>query len=280
MTERSNSTTEPYEKPKEKPYETITSEVEHKHIGVITLNRPERFNAMNEQMITELHNSIVAHQNRSDVRVILINAHGKHFSSGADLNWMRDSVALGYEENRKDAAKLATMLQTIFNCSKPIIIAAQGNTYGGGLGLIACADLVLTTPSSQFCFSEVKLGLVPAVISPYIVHAIGQRHARRLFLSAELFSGEQAHQVGLIHYLVSDDELKQRAMTLCKQLIQHGPEAVQACKKLFQQIAPMNASTQHYTVDLIAQLRTSAEGQEGLSAFLEKRRPHWLPEEF
>lgn len=257
---------------------TVLTEIHHHHIGAITLNRPDVYNALNDAVINAIHQSIVQFRDAPNIRAILIHAKGKHFCSGADLNWMKQSVNLSLDENREDARTLANLFETLFHCPKPVILAAQGNAYGGALGLLACADIVLATPQSRFCFSEVKLGLVPAVISPYVVHAIGQRQANRFFLAAEPFDGEQAQQIGLVHHIVQSDELTARALAVCDALMQHGPEATQACKTLIRTVAPLDAATQAYTVDLIARLRTSREGQEGLAAFLEKRRPHWAPQ--
>jgi len=260
-------------------HQPVLTSIHQKKIGVITLNRPEVYNALNDAMIIALSEAIDAFLDNSAINLILLNANGKHFSSGADLNWMKSSVNLSFDDNKQDALQLAHLLQRLYNCSKPLVVAVQGNAFGGALGLIACGDVVLSTQESQFCFSEVKLGLAPAVISPFVIHAIGQRLANYYFLTAESFNGDDAKMCGLIHHVTPAAELTQHAMQLCERLIKLGPSALKASKQLVREVAPMAGDTLEYTVNLIATLRTSPEGQEGLAAFLEKRKPKWITDE-
>ena len=256
--------------------QSVITDIHQQKIGVITLNRPQVYNALNKAMIVELSEAIDAFLNNSAISVILLKANGTHFSSGADLNWMKESANLNYEENREDAMSLAQLLQRLYQAPKPLVVAAQGNAFGGALGLIACGDIVISTPESQFCFSEVRLGLVPAVISPFVIHAMGQRLANYYFLTAHPFKGEAAQAHGLVHLLSDPSELAQQALQQCERLIKLGPSALKASKQLVREIAPMSEDQLAYTVDLIATLRTSPEGQEGLAAFLDKRKPNWI----
>lgn len=240
-------------------------------VATITLCRPDCHNAFDELMIEELTQHFSAVERDPEVRVVLLTGEGKSFSAGADLAWMKKAAHYSKVENQKDAKLLATMLKTLYELKKPTIAVVNGTAFGGAIGLIACCDIVLAGETAQFCFPEVKLGLAPAVISPFVIAAIGPRAARRYFLTAELFSAKTAQTLGLVHEVVNNPE--EKANQICHQLLQNGPKAIQAIKQLLKK--PIEPALAKKTVELIAKLRTSPEGQEGLAAFLEKRKPSW-----
>lgn len=247
-------------------------------VATVTLNRPDTRNAFNEEMISELQSAFAQLGGKVDVRVIVLAAAGSAFCAGADLHWMQKMAQYSLEENRADAAQLAAMLHTIYTCPKPVIAKIQGDCYAGGMGLAAVCDIAVGVDIAQFCLSEVKLGLIPATISPYVIKAIGDNAARRYFLTAERFSALEAHRIGLLHELVSADQLDAKVAELTKALQANSPQAVSAAKALVRQVggAPMNAELFAATVEHIAQIRASDEGREGVRAFLEKRKPSWL----
>ncbi len=243
-------------------------------VRTLTLNRPERHNALNGALIGELITALDECNSDATVRVIVITGAGASFSSGADLEWMRASVDHDEETNRRDAAQLAMLMRTLSDVQRPTIARINGSSYGGGLGLIACCDIAITTHNAQFAFTEVRLGLVPAVISPYILMSIGPRHTRRLFLTAAQFSSNEALNLQLVHQVVADEQLDETVDKTIRQLLKAGPEAVKACKRLMPRLSSDEIDNE--LVALIAALRASPEGQEGLTAFLEKRDPHWI----
>lgn len=245
------------------------------HCAHIILHAPEKHNAFDEQLIENLTQTLNNIEQDNSIRVVLLSAEGPSFSAGADLNWMKKMAAYSEEENFQDAMKLARLMQTLNNLNKPTIALVQGNAFGGALGLIACCDIALSVPHAFFCFSEVKLGLIPAVISPYAIAAIGERMARRYFLTAERFSAEEALRINLIHSI--SDNLLQDGLALAKQITQNSPSALQHSKTLTRKItqSTLNEDLIRATAEAIAQARVSTEGQEGLNAFLEKRAPDW-----
>ena len=243
-------------------------------VRILTLNRPERHNALNDALISELITALDECNSDATVRVIVITGAGASFSSGADLEWMRSSVDHDEEANRRDAVQLAILMRTLSDVQRPTIARINGSSYGGGLGLIACCDIAITTHNAQFAFTEVRLGLVPAVISPYILMSIGPRHTRRLFLTAEQFSSNEALNLQLVHQVVADEQLDETVDKTIRQLLKAGPEAIKVCKRLIPRLSSDEIDNE--LVALIAALRTSPEGQEGLTAFLEKRAPHWI----
>lgn len=248
-------------------------------IGTITLDQPERHNAFDDHMIGELGEALGAMAADASVRVIVIAASGKSFCAGADLNWMRRAAAFGADENRRDAAALAETLRRAADCPKPVIARVQGNAYGGGVGLVAACDLAVATPNARFALTEVKLGLIPAVISPHVIAAVGERQARRYMLTAEAFGAEEAARIGLIHRLAEDEAaLDATVAAWCATFLNNGPQALAECKALLRAVAgrPLAAPLIADTVERIAAIRVSPEGQEGLSAFLEKRKPNWV----
>lgn len=243
-------------------------------VRTLTLNRPERHNALNGELIAELITAIDACHNDTDVRVVVMTGAGTSFSSGADLEWMRASINYDEAANRHDARQLSTMLRKIHDLPKPTIARINGPAYGGGLGVIACCDIAIASSAAQFAFTEVKLGLVPAVISPYILMSIGPRQARRLFMTATQFSSSEALEMELLHHVAESDALDEAVEKNIGQLLKAGPEALKACKQLIPRLS--SDEIDEALVALIAKLRASPEGQEGLNAFLEKRKPNWI----
>ncbi len=243
----------------------------------IILNNPEKHNAFNEQLIEDITQTLKDIEQDDSIRVVLLSAEGASFSAGADLNWMKKMAAYSAEENFADAMKLAHLMETLNNLNKPTIALVQGNAFGGALGLIACCDIALSVPTALFCFSEVKLGLIPAVISPYTITAIGERMARRYFLTAERFSAQEALNMSLIHII--SENLLSDGLALAEKIAQNGPQALRHIKQLTRKVAQsfMNEDLMQTTAKAIAEARVSQEGQEGLGAFLEKRTPNWIP---
>lgn len=248
---------------------TITDQV-----GVITLNRPEKHNAFDAEIIDALIEKI-EHANQLDIRALVLRTEGKHFSAGADLGWMKSMANNSYEENIADSNQLAKLMAVLADSPHPTLCVVQGAAFGGALGLIACCDIALASPKAKFCLSEVKLGLIPAVISPYVIKAIGERAARRYFLTAEVFDAEQAHKLGLIHQI--SDELDTLLTSLLATLTVNGPQAVKAAKQLINEVSgqTINAELRALTAERIAKIRVSDEGQAGLSAFFAKQPPAW-----
>jgi len=243
----------------------------------VCINRPSLHNAFNDHVIGLLIEAFESASNNNDVRVVILQSEGKNFSAGADLNWMKSMAQLNLEENKRDAVELARLMEVIYSLPKPVITRVQGASFGGALGLIACSDIAIATQKARFCLSEVKIGLVPAVISPYVSKAIGARAAQRYFISAEQFTSDKALQLGLLHEVVGDDQLDDMVNNIANILLTNGPNAVAKAKALAHFVSdnPINAETITYTTDLIANIRVSSEGQEGLGAFLEKRKANW-----
>jgi methylglutaconyl-CoA hydratase len=246
-------------------------------LGLLTLNRIEKRNAFNNHLLAEMQKQLDTAIADPQVRVIILKANGKHFSAGADLAWMQDMARFSEEENLKDAMVLGKLMQTLNQSPKPTIAMVHGSAFGGGAGLAAACDISIAANSAQFCFSEVKLGLIPAVISPYVVNAVGERSAKALFMSAEVFDAAKAQALNLIHHCVPEDQLLEFTLNYAQQISQNAPEAVSASKKLATYVAGKNIDEQlvHYTAALIAKKRVSAEGQQGLKAFLNKETPNW-----
>jgi methylglutaconyl-CoA hydratase len=246
-------------------------------VATVTLNRPEVFNAFNEVVIAELEDCIGALGDRDDLRVIVLAAHGKCFSAGADIGWMKRMAELSHQANFDDAYKLATMLRTIYACPKPVIARVQGDAFGGGVGLISASDIAVTVENASFSLSEVKLGLIPATVSPYVIRAIGARTARRYFITAERFNAAEAQRIGLVHEVVSADLLDPTVQSIIAAICQNGPQAVIKTKQLIRDIDGRLFSEDILvdTAERIAQVRASEEAREGVRAFLEKRSPAW-----
>ena len=248
-------------------------------VATVTLNRPRVHNAFNETAIKELEHSFRMFGDRGEVQAIVLTGSGTTFCAGADLGWMKRMAEIPYEENFADAYRLATMLRTIYHCPKPVIARVQGDAYGGGLGLIAAADIAIASSTACFAFSEVKLGLMPAVISPFIIQAVGSRVARRYFLTGERFTAAEAYRIGLAHEVVTPDVLDAKLSSIVGQITRNGPQAMIQSKRLIQHIDLLSEKLSVDTAERIARLRGSEEAREGVQAFLEKRRPSWAKPE-
>jgi len=248
-------------------------------IATLTLDRAEVHNAFDDLLIEELIDTLRALDADPKVRVVVLTGAGKSFSAGADLGWMQRMAAASEKENRKDARQLAKLMRLLNLLGKPTVARINGAAYGGGVGLIACCDIAIAVESAKFGLTEAKLGLVPAVISPYVIDAIGARHARRLFQTAEVFDARFAEHIGLVHRVVPDVELDAAIDAELERLRAAGPVAVSEAKQLVQRICHPDPKARRALDEenaaLIARLRVSAEGQEGLAAFFAKRKPLW-----
>lgn len=248
-------------------------------IAIVTLNRPDKHNCFSAEVIEQLDEVFEDLRGADGVRVVQIRGAGKSFSAGADLNWMQKASEYSREENEEDAVFFSSMLHKLYDLPQLTIAAVQGAAVGGGVGLVAACDIAIGTEAAWFSLSEVKLGLIPAVISPYVVEAIGPRAARRYFLTAERFNAQTAQQLGLLHEVVADnDAMNALVDELCDNAFATAPGAVHASKDLIRAVQnqPVNNHIIHDTAKRIAAVRTGDEGREGVSAFLEKRKPQWL----
>ena len=258
--------------------DTVLTEVDG-GIGIITLNRPERHNVFDDALIAALTAALQDMEADSAVRVVVLSAAGKSFCAGADLEWMKRAAVYSEAENFGDAMALAMLLRTLNEHAKPTVARVQGPAYGGGVGLIAACDIALATYDAQFALAEVKLGLIPAVISPYVIGAMGARRARRYMLTAERFSASEAYRIGLLHEIVPDEEaLDESVGEIADALLACGPNAQAECKDLIRAVAdrPIDEDVIDDTARRIASVRASEEGREGVAAFLEKRAPAWV----
>ena len=249
-------------------------------IGLITMNRPERHNAFDDMLIAELTEAFRSMEAEDGIRVVVLSGTGKSFSAGADLNWMKRMAGFSIEENRRDAMGLAALMRTIAHLRKPTIARVQGAAFGGGVGLVACCDIAVATQDAAFALSEVKLGLIPAVISPYVVAAIGERAARRYFLTGERFSAADAWRLGLVHEITgSEAEMDDMIGAIVDAMLAAGPKAQKEAKDLIRAVSnrALTSEVVQDTAERIAKIRASPEGREGVAAFLEKRRPAWIP---
>ena len=248
-------------------------------VATITLTQPDIRNAFSDEVIAEITAAFRTAGERPDVRAIVLAALGPAFCAGANLNWMRRMADYTREENIQDAGLLAEMLRVIYECPKPTIARVQGDVYAGGVGLVACCDIAVSADTVHYCLSETKIGLIPATISPYVIRAMGARAAHRYFLTAERFNAAEALRIGFVHEVVAHDQLDAKVGEVLKALLGASPNAVQAAKKLVQDVAEreINAELIAKTVEGIADIRSSEEGREGVQAFLAKRKPSWLP---
>lgn len=257
----------------------VLTTIDGRGVAHLTLNRPQVHNAFDEQVINDLINALTDLDANEQVRVLVLNSNGKNFSAGADLNWMRSMAKKNLAENLADAGQLAELMRKLDTFSKPTIAQVQGAAFGGALGLIACCDIAVATQKASFCLSEVKIGLIPAAISPYVMRAIGEKASRRFFLTAERFFAPLAHQLGLIDILVDDNEALPGAVEAqIAMLLNNSPAAMTAAKALIKAVSeqPITKDVIDDTSQRIAEIRVSDEGQEGLTAFLEKRQPRWI----
>jgi methylglutaconyl-CoA hydratase len=244
----------------------------------VTLNRPDVRNAFNDEVITELTAVLLELGKRPEVRCVVLAGNGPAFCAGADLNWMKRMADYTREENLEDAGALARMLEVLYKIPKPTVARVHGDTYAGGMGLVAACDIAVAADTVNFCLSESRLGLLPATISPYVIRAMGARAAHRWFLTAERFSAAEAHRIGFVHEVVPAGELDAKVGEIVQALVNAGPEAVKACKQLVHDVAEreITAGLVRRTVEGIADIRASDEGREGVRSFLEKRKPNWL----
>jgi len=247
-------------------------------IRTLTLSRPDVRNAFNDLVIAELKAAFIDAGQAAEVRCVVLAAEGSAFCAGADLNWMRRMADYTRDENLADAGQLAAMLRAIYECPKPTIARVQGDVFAGGVGLVAACDMAVSVDTATYCLSEVKLGLIPATISPYVIRAMGARAAHRYFLTAERFSAVEAHRIGLVHEVVTADALDAKVAELTHALVSASPNAVRACKRLVQDVAEreIDDALVAHTVAGIADIRSSDEGKEGVQSFLQKRKPSWL----
>jgi len=259
-------------------FTTLTVKVAS-HVATVTLNRPDVRNAFNETVIAELTGAFRALGGMDEVRAIVLAGNGPAFCAGADLNWMKKMAAYSDDENRADALTLAQMLHTIWSCPRPVIARIQGDTYAGGMGLVAACDVAVAAEHAHFCLSEARLGLLPATISPYVIRAMGEQAARRYFITAERFDAAEALRLGLVHAVVPVDALDAKVTEIASALVGNSPNAVRESKRLVQEVAgrAIDKDLLADTADRIAAIRASDEGREGVRSFLEKRTPSWRP---
>ena len=257
--------------------EKIQTDIDPRGAATVWLNRPEVHNAFDDELIATLTAELKRLEKEKSVRVVILEGRGKSFSAGADFNWMKRTVQLTEAENVRDAEALAELLRTLNRLKKPTIAAVQGNAYGGGVGLIACCDIAFAADHVHFAFTEARLGLTPATISPYVVAAIGERVARRYFLTAESFTADEACRIGLVHQICKLPDLAPLVRQTVDMLIAGGPVAQKEVKKLIRLVArgPIDSAMVAETARRIAAMRVSPEGHEGMTAFLEKRKPAW-----
>jgi methylglutaconyl-CoA hydratase len=246
------------------------------HVAILTLARPDVRNAFDDQLISELTSALHELTDDPELRVLIIAAEGATFCAGADFNWMSRQKNAAHDENIGDAQRLYDMFHALYTFPKPTIARVQGNAFGGGAGLLACCDFIILCDAAQIAFSEVRIGLVPATIAPFVVRRIGEGRARELFLTGNLISAARALEIGLANRVVPAGELDSAVDELTNNLLQCGPQAQTAVKRLLSELPSLSrAKTKEFTARLIAERRTSDEGQEGMAAFLEKRKPGW-----
>ena len=261
-------------------FNTIELEYAEKGFATLWLNRPEKNNAFNAEMIRELVLAIDQVQANKNLRFLLLRGRGKHFCAGADLAWMQQSAQLDFNANLNDARELAELMYSLYHLKLPTLAVVQGAAFGGAVGLVACCDMAIGAHDAVFSLSEVRIGLAPAVISPFVVKAIGERATRRYAMTGERFSGERARELGLLSETYAAAELDDALHGWLDNLMLNSPQAMRASKDLLREAssASVSPALRRYTENAIARIRVSPEGQEGLNAFLEKRKPRWLGE--
>jgi methylglutaconyl-CoA hydratase len=259
-----------------KEFETILAAKEGKVLR-ITMNRPQVHNAFNATMIMELADAFGTAGSDDGVRIVILTGAGPSFCAGADLNWMREIIHYSYEQNLAESRQVAELMKAIYELPKPTIARVNGAVIGGGTGLLSACDIVVASDKARFGLSEVKIGLVPAAIGPYVIRRIGESHAHELFLTGERFDAQRALEIGLVNKVVPDAALDEKVEELVLLLLSSGPEAIAKCKELLYKVPGMNLQeAKVYTAEMIARLRISPEGQEGMASFLEKRKPGWV----
>ncbi|MEY8201301.1 MAG: enoyl-CoA hydratase/isomerase family protein [Colwellia sp.] len=257
--------------------DTVLLEVNEQGIATVTLNNPEKHNAFDDVIIKQLTDIFNDISQRDDISIMILASNGKSFSAGADLGWMKRMAGYSYEDNLKDANALAQMLKALNFLPQTTIAQIQGAAFGGAVGLASCCDIVIASTKASFCLSEVKLGLIPATISPYVVDAIGLKASRRYFQTAERFFADKAQKIGLVDEMVAPEELTDEVNAMVAKLLANGSQARRQAKKLSQDVAfqTIDENLLKDTSERIAAIRVSTEGQEGLTAFFEKRAPNW-----
>ena len=258
--------------------ELFTKNIDEHGIATITLNRPEIHNAFNDELIIGLTKCFTEMENEDEVKIVILTGNGKSFCAGADLNWMKKMVDYSEEENIEDSMNLANLFHEINTFPKPVIGKVNGAALGGGSGLVAVCDHVIAHEDSLFGFTETRLGLVPAVISPFVLRKIGESHGRTLFLSGKRFDAKKALEIGLVHQVSLDRHFEKDVMDVCKDFLKAGPDSQKVCKKLIANVVSMNDAQEEklYTCGVIAKRRISSEGQEGMNSLLEKKKPSWI----
>jgi methylglutaconyl-CoA hydratase len=258
-------------------FTTLQLDIAANGVATLWLNRPEKNNAFNAGMIRELILALDAVKAAVNVRFLVLRGRGRHFSAGADLAWMQESAQLDYNANLDDSRELAELMYNLYQLKVPSLAVVQGAAFGGALGLISCCDMAIGAADAQYSLSEVRIGLLPAVISPFVVQAIGERAARRYALTAERFNGERARELGLLAECYPAEELDQAVESWTANLLLNSPQAMRTSKDLLREVGSgvLSPNLRRYTENAIARIRVSAEGQEGLNAFLEKRKPSW-----
>lgn len=258
-------------------FEFLKTNIDDRGVAFVTLNRPEIHNAFNDKLILEITEQFELLDADSSVRLVVLSGEGRSFCAGADLNWMSSMVSYSMEENIEDSRNLAKMFQTINYFSKPVIGKINGHALGGGVGVVAVCDYAITHDKAKFGFTEVRLGLVPAVISPYCINKIGESNARAWFLSGEMFQGEQAKHMGLVHEVTTLEKFEARSEEIIESHLKAGPEAAVAAKVLINDVlATDEEDLETYTCTEIAKKRISSEGQMGMMALLNKEKPSWI----
>lgn len=261
-------------------FEFLTKEVNDLGVATITLNREEIHNAFNDKLIAELTSVFKELDHDSSIRLVVLTGKGRSFCAGADLNWMSSMVNYSMEENKEDSYKLATMFETINNCSKPVIGKVNGHALGGGVGVVSVCDYVITHEKAKFGFTETRLGLIPAVISPFCVNKIGESNARAWFMSGEMFQADKALKMNLVHEVTTVENFEKRSSEVISSFLKAGPEASVLAKKLIKNILYKDKSElKEFTCSAIAEKRISSEGQEGMKALLNKTKPNWIKDE-
>jgi methylglutaconyl-CoA hydratase len=259
------------------PYENLEID-SHGGIATIWLNRPQVRNALDETLIAEISHAVTALQQDAGVRVLVLAGRGKAFCAGADLNWMKRVASYSGEQNQQDAMRLAQMLKTVHASGKPVVARVHGPAFAGGMGLAAACDIVVAEPTAEFCLSEVRIGLIPSTISPYVIRALGVQACRRYMLTAERVTAVQASRIGFVHELSQEGAIDEAVGRIAGALLAAGPHALARTKALIEQVGmrPVDEEVMGETAALIAAIRTSDEGREGVSSFLEKRKPAWV----
>lgn len=255
----------------------ISLNIDDNNIAWLALNRPDVHNAFDDRMISEIRQGMAELSERGDIRAMVLHSNARHFSAGADLNWMRSMAEKNYQENVDDAGELGALMWELDQLPMPTIALVNGAAFGGAVGLVACCDIAIASERASFCLSEVKIGLIPAVISPYVVRAMGHQAARRYMLTAERFKADQALRFGLVDE-VTESDLQEAVQPIIEAILQSGPNAIKAAKDLIHHVSnhPLNPELVDETARCIAEIRVSNEGQEGLRAFLDKRTAGWV----